>query len=216
VLLGTAGNFVILAKAGVSDVPASAITGDIGLSPAAEVFLTGFAQTDATGYATAPQVTGKLYAADMAAPVPLTLSTAIGDMATAYTNAAGRPTPDFTNLGTGNIGGKTLTPGLYKWASSVTIPADVTFSGGANDTWIFQITGDVDLSAGFLVKLSGGAQPKNIVWQVAGTVTLEAGSHFEGVILCATAIHMLSGASMNGRALAQTAVTLIANTVVNP
>ena len=214
--LGTAGNFVILAKTAISNVPTSAITGDLGLSPAAESFITGFSQTDATGYATAPEVTGKLYAADMAPPTPINLTTAVADMMTAYTDAAGRPTPDFTNLLTGNIGGQTLTPGLYNWTTGVTAPASLTISGGPNDVWIFQIAGNLSLSTSVNITLSGGAQPKNIFWQVAGSVTLGATSHFEGIILSQTGINLLSGASMNGRALAQTAVTLISNTVTKP
>ncbi len=217
VVLGAAGNYVVLAKTGVSNTGSSAITGDIGLSPAFTAALTGnFALVPFTGYATSALVTGKLYAADMASPTPANLTTAIGDMLTAYTNAAGRLTPDFTALGSGNIGGKTLAPGLYKWTTSVTMPADVTISGGANDTWIFQIAGDLIVSNSFHVLLSGGAQAKNIVWQVAGQATLGTSSHFEGIILSATGIHLQTTASMNGRALAQTAVTLDTNAIVNP
>ena len=83
-------------------------------------------------------------------------------MQTAYTDAAGRPTPDFVELGTGNIGGKTLVPGLYKWSSSVTMPTDVTIDGGANDVWIFQISGDLSMAAAVHINLNGGAQAKNI------------------------------------------------------
>jgi hypothetical protein len=115
VLLGTAGDFAILAKTAISTVPSSVIIGDIGVSPVAETYLTGFSQTKFTGYSTSPQVTGKLYAADMTPPTPLKMTTAVSDMETAYTDAAGRPTPDFTNLFAGNIGGLTLVPGLYTW-----------------------------------------------------------------------------------------------------
>ena len=111
--LGAAGNYVILAKTTITNIPNSAITGDLGLSPAATSYITGFALTNATGYATALQVTGKIYAADMASPTGTNLTTAVENMLTAYTDAAGRPTPDFTELYTGNLGGKTLTPGLY-------------------------------------------------------------------------------------------------------
>jgi hypothetical protein len=110
-------------------------------------------------------VTGKIYAADMADPTPINLTTAVENMITAYNDAAGRPSPDFSELGTGNIGGKTLVPGLYKWTSTVTLPSDVTISGGASDVWIFQIAGDLTMSSAVNVTLNGGAQAKNIFWR---------------------------------------------------
>jgi hypothetical protein len=162
-------------------------------------------------------VTGKVYAADYAPPTPTIMTTAVGDMQTAYTDAAGRTTPaPIVNLGAGNIGGLTLAPGLYKWSTGVVIPTSVTLSGGVNDVWIFQIAKDLTVSSGVTVVLSGGAQAKNIFWQVAGEVTLGTTSAFQGIILCKTLIAMNTGATLNGRALAQTAVTLIANGIVSP
>ncbi|MEX0737786.1 MAG: ice-binding family protein [Pseudohongiella sp.] len=217
VLLGSSGNFAILAKTAVSTVPASSITGDVGVSPAATSFLTGFSLTlVGTTSATSTQVTGSLYGADMTPPTNTNLTTAVLDMQTAYTDAAGRSTPDFLNLGAGNIGGQTLAAGLYTWGTSVTIPGDVVISGGANDVWIFQISGDLNISANQRVTLAGGAQAKNIFWQVAGEVVIQAGAHFEGNILSQTAITMETGASLHGRALAQTMVALDSATVVKP
>jgi methionine-rich copper-binding protein CopC len=211
--LGAASNYVILAKTTITNSPTSAITGDMGLSPAATSFITGFGLTDATGYATSPQVTGKVYAADMAPPTNTNLTTAVENMITAYNDAAGRPTPDFSELGTGNIGGETLSAGLYKWTNTVSMPSDVTINGSADDVWIFQIAGDMTMSAGVKITLTGGAQAKNIFWQVAGEVIMGTTSHMEGNILCMTAITLQTGASMNGRALAQTAVILDSNAV---
>ncbi len=213
VALGAAGNYVILAKTAINNIPTSAIVGNIGLSPAATSYITGFALTNATGYATAVQITGKIYAADMAAPTGINLTTAVNNMMTAYTDAAGRPTPDFSELGTGNIGGRTLVPGLYKWTNTVTLPSNVTISGGPNDVWIFQIAQNLTVSNAVSITLSGGAQAKNIFWQVAGTVNLGTTSHFEGTILSMTGITLQTGASLNGKALAQTAVILDANAV---
>ena len=214
--LGTAGNYVILAKTAINNNPTSAITGDLGLSPAATSYITGLALTNATGYATSAQVTGQLFAADMAAPTGINLTTAVENMITAYNDAAGRPFPDFLELATGNIGGRTLTKGLYKWTSTVTLPSDVTISGGANDVFIFQISGDLSVSSAVKVTLIGGAQAKNIFWQVAGQATLGTTSHFEGIILSWKGITFQTGASFKGRALAQTAVILDGNTVVIP
>ncbi|HEV3413165.1 MAG TPA: ice-binding family protein [Puia sp.] len=214
--LGAAGNYVIIAKTAINNATTSAITGDLGLSPAATSYITGLNLTNATGYATSAQVTGKIYAADMAAPTPINMTTAVSNMITAYNNAAGRVSPDFSELGTGNIGGKTLTAGLYKWTNNVTVPSDVTISGGASDVWIFQIAGNLNTSSAVNIILSGGAQAKNIFWQVAGQATLGTTSHFEGNILSMTGITLQTGASLNGRALAQTAVILDASTVTTP
>ena len=212
--LGAAGNYVILAKTAINNNPTSDITGDLGLSPAATSYITGLALTDFTGYATSSQVTGQVFASDMATPTPSNLTTAVENMITAYNDAAGRLFPDFLELGTGNIGGKTLAAGLYKWTSTVTMPTDVTISGGADDVWIFQVSGDLNMSADVSVILEGGAQAKNIFWQIAGEATFGATSHFEGIILSMTGITFQTGASFNGRALAQTAVILDGNIIV--
>ena len=218
VVLGTAGQYAVLAKSGVSSVPGSSVTGDIGLGPAAASYITGFSLVaDATNvFSSSTQIIGKAYAADYAVPTPSNLTTAVSNMESAYTDAAGRPTPDFLELGTGNIGGQTLAPGLYKWTSTITIPTDVTLSGGANDVWIFQTTGDLTLSAARRITLSGGALAKNVFWQVAGRTTLGAGAHFEGVLLCKTDVTLQTGATMNGRILSQTQVALQQATVTQP
>lgn len=214
--LGTAGNYVVLAKSAINNGPTSAFTGDLGLSPAAETFFTGFSQTAATGYSTSGQVTGNMYAADMTAPTPSNLTTAISDMELAYNDAAGRITPDFAELYTGNIGGRTLTPGLYKWSNTVLIPTDVVFSGSAEDVWVMQIAEDLTMSSAVNITLTGGAQAKNIFWQVAGEATIGTTAHFEGIILSKTGITMNTGASLNGRVLAQTAAIFDGSTIVEP
>jgi hypothetical protein len=215
--LGTAGDYVILAKSGISTVPTSAVTGDIGVSPAAATSITGFSLTmDSTNvFSTSSQVTGKVYGATYAVPTPSNLTTAVSDMQTAFTDAAGRA-PDVTELGAGNIGGKTLTPGVYKWSTGLLIPTDVTLTGSALDVWIFQIAKTLTVSSATNVSLTGGAVSKNVFWQVSGSVDLGTTSHFEGVILGQTAIHVKTGASINGRLLAQTAVTIAESAVVEP
>jgi len=214
--LGAAGKYAILAKSAISDVPTSVITGDLGLSPAAATYITGFGLTRAGTKWTSPQVVGSIFAADNDPPTPTDLTTAINNMTTAYTDAAGRPTPTALNLGAGTIGGLTFPPGLYKWTSSVTIPTDMTLSGAPNDTWIFQIDGDLGLAAAKSMTMIGGARSSNVVWQVAGQVDLGTTAHAEGVILCKTAIKMATGSSINGRLYAQTAVSLASSTVTQP
>lgn len=210
--LGIAGNFAILSKTGVTDVYKSAITGDVGASP-----ISGGAI-----HVTCDEVAGSIYTVDVnrlipcAVTNPSMLTTAVSDMEAAYTDAAGRANPDFTEFGAGNIGGKTLTPGLYKWTSGVIIPTEVTISGGPNDVWIFQVAGNLTMSAAMKIILIGGAQAKNIFWVTAGSVTIGTTSHFEGNILGQTSINLLTGSSINGRILAQTAVALQMSTVTRP
>jgi hypothetical protein len=210
--LGTADNFVILSKTGISNVPTSAITGNIGTSPITGAAITGLSCSE---------VKGTIYTVDAAGPAcrvlaPVLLTKAVSDMETAYTDAAGRTLPDYINLGTGNIGGLTLTPGLYKWSTGVKIPTDVTISGSSTDVWIFQIAGTLNIASAKQVILSGGAQAKNIYWQVAGATTLGTTSVFNGNILAKTNIAIQTGATLNGRAMAQTAVTLDKNSVNLP
>jgi Ice-binding-like len=210
--LGRAGTFAILSKAGVTDVPTSAVNGDVGASPI----------TGAAIHLPCPEVmTGTIYSVDAAGPAckvtdPSFLTKTVGDMEAAYTDAAGRTFPDFINLGAGEIGGLTLSPGLYKWGTDVNISTDVTLSGGPNDVWIFQISGTLKQASAKNVTLIGGAQAKNVFWQTTEAVTLGTTAHFEGTILSKTMIAMKTGASINGRLLAQTSATLQMNTVTRP
>ena len=219
--VSAAGGYLLLAKSGISNVTGSSLTGgDVGLSPAAATFLTGFSmvQDSSDEFATSASVVapGRLYAADFADPTPAQLTSAVLAMETAYTDAMGRSPPDELNLSSGNLGGLTLEPGLYTWGSSVTIPTDLTLDGGADDTWIFQISDDLDLSTATRVILSGGAQAENVFWVLAGQATVHANAHMEGVILSKTGITLQTNASMNGRALAQTMIALDDNAVTAP
>ncbi len=210
--LGSAGTFAILSQSGITDVYRSAVVGDVGTSP-----ITGAALLLACD-----EVTGKVYTVDAAGPAPCainspaTLSTAVGDMGFAYNDAAGRSSPDFSELGAGEIGGLTLAPGLYKWSTGVKISTDVTISGGPTDTWIFQVAGTLVEANATRVTLAGGALAKNIIWQVAGSVTLGTDAHFEGVVLGKKLIAVNTGTTVNGRLLAQTAVTLQKNAITEP
>jgi hypothetical protein len=215
--LGSAIGFAIIAKTAISTVPMSVITGNIAVSPAAATFITGFSlMADATGvFSNSPQVTGQVFAADYAVPSPSNLTTAVGDMELAYTEAAGRPA-STTELGAGNIGGATLTSGVYQWGTGLLIPTDVTFDGNANDVWILQIAGDLTINNAVRVSLTGGALAKNVFWQVAGAISVGTTAHAEGVFLSQTAISLGTGASVNGRLLAQSAVSLDSSTVTQP
>ena len=229
--LGTAGNFAILAETTItndtSSTVATSVYGDVGIKPGLAAAITGFGQTmdssntfSTSTYVVAP---GKLYAADYDPPTPAKMATAVSDMEAAYNTAAGAtdPTP-IVGVGAGILGTPPediFYPNIYKWSTNVTIPNDITLSGGPNDVFIFQIAGKLDVAVDVQVLLAGpdgGAQAKNIYWQVAGAVSLLEGSHFEGNILAKTNIALENGASINGRLLAQTAVTLIGNRVSAP
>jgi hypothetical protein len=215
----TAGNYVILAVAGVTNVPTSAVTGNIGVSPIDSTAMTGFSQTmDATGtFATSAQVTGKMYAADYAAPTPADLTTAIGDTGTAFGNADAK-IPGTTNLGAGNLTGLNLAPGVYNWTTGVSVDSAsaVTLTGSATDVWVLQISGGITMNPGSTVTLAGGALPKNVFWRTAGVAALNTTAHLEGIVLSGSGITLATGASVNGRLYATTAVTLSANTVTRP
>ncbi|MFA5131843.1 MAG: ice-binding family protein [Candidatus Paceibacterota bacterium] len=209
--LGTAGNFVILSKTGVTNIPTSSITGNIGTSPITGASITGL---------DCAEVTGSIYTVDATGPSckitsPTLLTTAISDMETAYTEAAGKTVSSgaTTDVGAGTLTDLTLTSGVYQWGSNVTIPTDLTLSGGSTDIFIFKVAGTLDIASNKNIILTGGALASNVFWQTTGTVTIGSGSHFEGVILSQTNIAMLTGATLSGRAFAKTAVTLDGNTI---
>lgn len=217
--LGSAANYVILAKTGISTTGTTDITGDVGVSPAGYTSLTGFSQTpndNSAASSTSSYVTGNIYASDYAVPTPATMTTAIGDMETAYTTAAGLTVPAATTeLGAGQIGGLTIVPGLYKWGTGVLINSDVTLSGSGTSSWVFQIAQDLTVENGVQVILAG-ALPENIVWQVGSNAVLGTTSVFAGTLMTGTGIAVGNGAAVNGRLFAQTAVTLDANAVTQP
>ena len=215
VFLGDADQFVILSETGITDVPTSAVTGNVGVSPI----------TGAADHLSCSEVTGKVLSVDADGPSPCSLirstklTTAISDMQAAYTEAAGR-TATFVNVGAGNIGGMSLKPGVYAWngaASNVSITSNVTLTGHSPyDVWIFQIPGTLIVSSGVSVFLGKEAQARRIYWQIAGATTLGTTSHLEGTVLDKTSIALGTLASIDGRLLAQTAVSLQMNTVTQP
>ncbi len=220
----SASNFSILTQTGITDTGShsSSITGNVGSSPITAAAMTTLFCSELSGtmYGVDAAYVGSGNQACFAGNPPLSNKTlvdnAILDMGAAYTDAAGRTLPTATELGAGNIGGMTLAPGLYKWSTDVTIPTNLTLSGNANDVWIFQVAGNLDIAsagsvpAGIKVILAGAAQASNVFWQVGGATgaTLGTYSTFNGTILSAKQVILQTGAVLNGRALAQTQVTL--------
>jgi len=215
----TAGDFAILSKTGVTNVPTTVITGDVGASPI----------TGAAILIHCNQVAGRIYTTDGAGIVcgwslqdGPRLSSAVSAMEAAYTDAAGRINPISFNLGGGSLSGNpfwmndgAVPPGVHKWTTDLDIYVDLTLRGSSTDVWIFQVEGKLNMAAAKKIILEG-AQAKNIFWVVADEVILGTTSHFEGNILCAKAISLLTGASLNGRALGQTAVILQQCTITKP
>lgn len=213
--LGTAADFVILAETGISTETGSMVTGDIGVSPSAATYITGFSLIlDSSGtFSTSSQIVGNVYASDYTSPTPINLTTAIADMQTAYVDAAGR-TANYNELYSGDLSGKTLTTGVYKFGTGVLINTDLTLNGSATDVFIFQIAGTLTQASDTNIILTGGVIAENVIWVVADTVAIDTGAHFEGTILAMTNISLNTNSSINGRLYAQTAVTLNSSTVV--
>jgi hypothetical protein len=210
VIMGTSDEYAVLAAAGITTTGISSYVGDLGVSPIASTSMTGFGlmMDSSNEFSTSSLVNGNIYAANYAVPTPAKMTTAINDFHTAIVDAAGRTFPDYIELGAGNIAGLTLSPGLYKWSSGVMFPTDVTLTGTSTDVYIFQIAGNLICGNGAEVILSGGLLPKNIFWQVSGLITLNTTCKMKGILLSSTMIAFLNGSTLEGEALAKTAVTV--------
>jgi hypothetical protein len=201
VALGGAGNFVVLAGSTVTNTGPTSLTGDLGVSPGTAV--SGFPPGT---------IVGAQHAGDPAA------AQGVADLTTAYNDAAGRTLCPVAVAG--NLGGHTLTPGLYKSTSSLEISSgDLTLDaqGDANAVFIFQMASTLTTTSGRQVILSGSAKSTNVFWQVGTSATLGSTSAFQGTLMADQAITLSTGATLNGRALARiAAVTLDSNTIVKP
>jgi len=215
--LRTAGDFTILTETGISTTGVTSIIGDIGVSPIAATAITGFGLImDASNqFSHTPIVVGKVYGPNYAPPTPTKMTTAVSDMKTAFTTANGLVFPaPIVQKYAGDISGQTLRAGLYKWSTGVLVTnVGVTLTGGPNDVWVFQIAQNLTINNGAHITLEGGAQAKNVFWVVSGKATLGTSVEFTGNILSKTLISLNTGATVKGKLLAQTAVTLIANSV---
>lgn len=198
--LGNSSYFAVLAGASITSTGATVITGDLGLSPGTSVG--GFPP-------------GTLYGT-------LRINDVISnqaklDLTTAYDDAAGRTSTDIVSLA-GNIGGMTLTPGLYKSTSSLEISSgDVTFDakGDNNAVFIIQIASTLTTTSDRKVILKGGASASNIFWQVSSSATFGTTSVMKGVVMALESITFNTGATLDGKALCRTgSVTMDGNTIV--
>jgi hypothetical protein len=231
--LKTADNYVILAEAGVTYTPTATVSstpkiiGNIGVSPAAASFITGFALNLPAGgaFSTSTLVNGAVYAPGYAPPTPANLTTAVTDKLAAYNAAAAMATaggglpggaPGTACPGSGALGGITLTPGVYTCTAAISIGSgtNVTLSGAG--VYVIKTTQTLTQAASTSVNLTNGALPQNVFWQVAGTVSIDASAHMEGVILSASAISLVTSATVKGRLFSHTTVAMDSNTVTQP
>lgn len=214
--LGTADGFAVLAGQHVTDVPASVITGDVGLSPAAGSFYAGL---------TSAEVTGTIYAVDGTGPAgavnnPALLTGAKNDLTAAYLDAAGRtPTQTFV-AGDNQLGGQTLTAGVYAFGhattANVTAASPLTLDGqnDPNAVFIFQASSDLILASSSVVRLTNQAQACNVFWQVTSSTTLGTGSTFVGTVMALTSITDNGSSTVSGRLLARNADTVLNKTTI--
>jgi Ice-binding-like len=231
--LGTAANYVILAESGIAYTPTATvtstpkITGNLGISPSAASFITGFALDLPAGgaYSTSTLLAGAAYAPGYAPPTPANLTTAVGDKLAAYQAAEAMATaggglaggsPGVACPGVGALGGITLTPGVYTCSVAISIGTGtaVTLSGAG--VYVIKTTQTLTQAANTQVILVNGALPQNVFWQVAGVVTIGANAHMQGVILSASNIALVTGATVTGRLYTATGVAMDANTVTQP
>jgi hypothetical protein len=212
--LNSADNYVILTQTGITTSGSTFITGDIAVSPAALSYLTGFALiVDPSGvFATSTLIDGFAYGADLLAPTPANLTAAVSAMEAAYTDAASRA-PDCINLNSGDLSGKNLSPGVFKFDMGVLINSNLTLTGSASDVWIFQIATTLTIAENVSIILAGGAVPENVFWQTGTSVSIGANVNFQGILLAGTAVSLGTDSTVLGKILSLTAVTLVSNTV---
>jgi hypothetical protein len=217
--LGTATPFAVLAATAVTDVPTSSITGDVGISPAAGTNYAGLTQAEVTGSIYSTDGTGPASNVDDSA----LLTTAQSDLTTAYDAAAGRPPTSTFSTGDNQLGGQTLTAGVYAFGHAATAnitaasPLVLNGQGDANSVFVFQASSDLVTASDSVVQLVNGAQACNVFWQVGSSATLQTDSTFVGTIMALTSATLDSGATVQGRVLARNgAVSLDANTITAP
>jgi hypothetical protein len=221
--LGLSSTFAILASAGITNIPTSEITGDVGLTPDAASNISGFSMP-----VTCPEVTGTVYVVDATGPAcatidPTILTDAKADARVAFINAraAVRGTPQAVS---GNLNGLTLYPGLYESGTSLEVSAGgflyLDAQGDQDAVFIIRSETSITTEDTSEVVLTGDAKATNVYWTAGSTVTLGTDSIMKGTMIAGTSISLLSGANLEGRALNQgaaaEAITLDACTITLP
>ena len=207
--LRSTSRFAALSGSGITSVPTSDIRGDVGVSPSARSTIAGL---------TPVEVTGSIFAADDGGATAVMLTTAKGDLTTAYNDAAGRTLAPVL-VPNADLGGRTLAPGLYKSTGTLNVTGNLTLDGqgDANAVFIFQVASTLNTAPGSKVILIGNANAANVFWQVGTSASLATTTEFKGTIMADQSVSLATGATLDGRALARIgAVTLDANRIVTP
>ena len=205
-------SFAIFANTSISSIPDSNISGKVGLRPGIRALI-GLDPKEVVGGI------ADIYAGDdKEVNQAAFIMQAKLDIINAYNDEEKRTAdPDKIGLWNGNLGNKILAPGVYEWKSRVTIPLDLKLEGSETDVWIFKVAGQLRIGSDVHITLSGGAQAKNIFWQVGDDVLIKARSAVVGTIISQQVFEMKEQASLNGRAFVKNdKLILDKNTITKP
>lgn len=209
--LGIAKSFGIIAYVSIASSPTSSIAGKVGLKPGARSLI-GLSPSEVVGGSIA------IYAGDDVGDSQNYLTMAREDLIGAYKEMVARTTDkDKVEAYKGNIGGKILPPGTYRFSNGANIPSDITLEGSDTDVWVFQVEGDINVATGVRMNLSGGAQAKNVYWQSSGRIILGANSVSVGTFINQLTAELKQNAQLTGRVLCKNGkVLLTQNTITKP
>lgn len=227
--LGTAGEYVVLAKDDINHKSESRITGRTGEGSKAEEsdemrsdrsdrMEKDRAYADSVRQQTSDDVLvleSNESQRDTTAPEP-DLSQALEDMMSAFDDASMQSAEESKIYDDENFQTAELTPGVHEWNNSVDIESDVTLSGGEDDVWLIKVTDNLTVNENTMFTLSSDVRSENVFWYVEGEVSIGENAHFEGIILSMEDITLEKGATLNGRMYSQSSITLDDNTISEP
>lgn len=206
--LGLAKQFGLMAYVSIASSQQSSISGKVGLKPGVRSLL-GLSATEVSGGL------ADIYAGDDSGEAQNYLTMAREDLVAAYKEVYAREADkDKVGAYRGDISGKTLPPGTYRFSNGLAVASDVILEGEENDVWIFQVDGDINLAANTHISLSGGAQAKNVYWQASGRVILGSGSQASGTFMNQLTAELKQGAQVVGRVLCKNGKVLLTGATI--
>lgn len=200
VALGAAGSYTVLSGSAISNIGATAVRGDLGVSPGSAI----------NGLPVGQPTSGSIHAGDSMA------AQAQSDLGAAYALLAAESAT--ATMSHADLCGTTLGPGVYRFPTAAALSGTLTLDahGDSSAVFVFQIGTALTTAAGASVVLAGGAQVRHVWWQVGTAATLGIGSAMQGNLLARTSITLGNRASVTGRVLAQKgSVTMNANSLVD-